>query len=414
MGSLYQGIPSVELGHHRATPGKAADRAAAAAAPGRREAATSRIEMAARQMMSRRPESGGAAEAAARCDLGSLGKSIAEEVSACDPGRHLPLTTSQHRSLARDTIDSMRMMKTHHRAGDACVYAFTVAFLHVFLVCVIAPSFFYWYYRWRYRRQYRESMGDHLAAVQRQVLARAGAPAGSSVDRALRSDAVAAQLGAYMEQQYMLQLDNTSSLRALSNSVVKYRSLYIGIAFFVVTVAMFVVWCYSPHPLPVARVVVGAVLFAICLCIYEYVFFEYVYMRFLPLDSCNANSEVYSVVASDMCLALDLPAEPAHSETFVDKLRDALNPAPNPAPAPKPKPKPSPAPRPTPRPTPRPPQPAEPAAEAPAAARAAAARSLVGQLPAVVLPSIRETENVVRSDNERAAAAPLQPAFRDD
>ena len=138
MSVLYRGIPSVELGHHRPPPASSGE-------------ATSRL----RRALESRGASGGERPAAAGeggCELAALGKRIEEGVRPCIPapkrggGAHPHLSVTQRRRLARATLDRMRTMKPHHQAADACVYAFTTAFLHVFLVCVIAPSFFYWYY----------------------------------------------------------------------------------------------------------------------------------------------------------------------------------------------------------------------------------------------------------------------------
>ena len=213
----------------------------------------------------------------------------------------------------------------------------------------------------------------------------------------------------------MGSLDSTSSLRTLNNSVVKYRSLYIGIAFFVMASVMFIVWRYSPHPLPVARVVVGAVLFAICLCIYEYVFFEYVYMKFLPLDHCNANHDLYSEIANDVCNALKIRAGPAKDAGFVEELSQAILVERQPAPPPSPQ---------------MPPPQADDAGGQPAAPvletlkpRLARERkpgkkmkpSLIGHLPpAVALSQVRETNALVRTENGQVCAPPLPQEYQSD
>ena len=394
--SLYQGIPSVELGHQR---GRGSSSSGLRSPLGSN--IVGRVSETAQRM---------ARDPTPCADMASVGKHIAKHTEGCLPKKPPALSSVQHTQLAKATIDRMRMMKPHYRAADACVYAFTIAFLHVFLVCVIAPSFFYWYYRWKYRRQYKDSADEHLAAVRRQVLARAGVSPGSEVDSLLGAGAVPGLLAGHMEARYMGSLDSTSSLRTLNNSVVKYRSLYIGIAFFVMASAMFIVWRYSPHPLPVARVVVGAVLFAICLCIYEYVFFEYVYMKFLPLDQCNSSHELYTEIANDVCNAFKIRAGPAKDTAFVDKLSRAVLEAQRPAPAPKPSeapdPKPSEAPDPDPSPDPQPPKPKP---------KPPARPSLVGQLPPVVaLAQVRESEAPVRTDNSRVCAPPLLQEYHSD
>ena len=198
---------------------------------------------------------------------------------------------------------------------------------------MVAPSFFYWYYRWRYRHQYRLSLQDHLRALRQRVRERVHAAAGEAAGEAelgasLEAEEVSALAGKQLERRYMAALQK-ANLSSLNNSVVRYRSLYIGIAFLVLTIVLFAIWKHSPYRLPVGRVVAGAVLFAAFLCLYEYIFFEYVYLRFLPLQLPVTDTDLYDSVAGDLCLALDLPTAAAPSPDdasdpdFVQQVRQA-------------------------------------------------------------------------------------------
>ena len=330
---MYADIPSVALGHHRA--GNNGNNAvssgpAVAGIPRVRQHQPRDLAGKAQQQQQRLCEVTGSSMAALGRDLvGTLRERSCNSVPTPPRGA----SAGQYRHLAAEGLASLRELQPQHRARDTCIYGFSTAALHVLIVCVVAPSFFYWYYRWRYRHQYRLSLQDHLGALRQRVRERVnasgstGTAAAEEMDASLEAKEIVALAGKQLEQRYMAALQE-SNVSSLNNSVVRYRSLYIGLAFFGLTILLFVIWKHSPYRLPVARVVVGAALFAAFLCLYEYIFFEHIYLRFLPLQVPVSDSELYDSVAGDLCLALDVPAPPDQPSTagdpdFVKQVRQA-------------------------------------------------------------------------------------------
>ena len=303
---MYADIPSVMLGHHRSMPPSPRWR---------------------KQRPPAAPPANDPCELTA-ARLASLGQDLAGTLreKSCNAVPLPPkVSKDQYRHLAASGLEGLRQLQPQHQARDTCIYGFSVAFLHVLIVCVVAPSFFYWYYRWRYLRQYRAALGDHLRTLSQQVLGRAGAVADhpAALSASLGAREVLELAGTQLERRYMAALQ-AKNVNTLNNSVVKYRSLYLGIAFFLLTVILFVIWQRSPYRLPVGRVLLGAVLFAVFLCVYEYIFFEYVYLQFMPLQTPLLDGDLYDIVSNDLALALGVPTDqPAHDPEFVKQVQKA-------------------------------------------------------------------------------------------
>lgn len=231
------------------------------------------------------------------------------------PARCAPPSKSQARQLAQHIVHMVKGNQAAYGAGDAVVAGTSVALLHVLLLSIFCPLFFYWYYRHRYRQQYRSAVAEHLRRLDRRV--REGRKEEDAAAGAfLQQEAVQQLLQERMEREHMKGLET----HGMNDSTAKYRSLYIGIGFLIVTIVMFIIWTYSVYHVPVARVVVGAVMFALSVCLFEYLFLEFVYLRMVPLE---VSDEVYQVVAREIQAGCGWADVTVEEISFVEQIREA-------------------------------------------------------------------------------------------
>lgn len=257
--------------------------------------------------------------------LAVLGKTLAKTVEARTCVRtSANINRSHYQTLAESVVQQLGRPSARGRL--AFLEGFSLAALLALLLAVLTPFFYFHYAQRRARRDAGPYRDNFLHATVAHILRHSRDEAQHThLQEVLQGKDIRTSLTHVLEEH-----------RKLSGSVSRVsmirKCIYVNVFLLALVVGLFCAWhAATPRRLPIVRIIICAIAFAIFAMVLEFIFFEYVYLKQKPISDARLNHALVCSTTAEFFKAYgETPAHPIEcaSESLgacTDVLRQAFS-----------------------------------------------------------------------------------------